>query len=82
MLAGLLNYEYACWLCFWVVLGSIIGLIKVNKLVKETGRQSIIVIILAIMISASTIVMPLFGMLRVFADKDKGIEIWAISDLC
>lgn len=56
---GLLNLEYAALIGGFVALGSAIGLTQVNKIVKVTGRQSVIVMVLTGVLFISFFCLPL-----------------------
>jgi hypothetical protein len=46
-------------LSLFVLASALIGLTQVNRLVKKTGRQSIIVLIIAIVLFLSFLILPL-----------------------
>lgn len=56
---GILNLEYALVLGIFTFMGSYLGITQVNRLVKITGRQSIIVFTLALVLGISFIALPL-----------------------
>jgi hypothetical protein len=56
---GTLNYPYVICIGVFQVLASYLGVTQVNRLVKITGRQSIIVIVLAFVLFISFISLPI-----------------------
>ena len=55
---GILNIEYALFLGVFTLIGSVIGLTQVNRIVKLTGRQSVIVVALALVLITSLVMIP------------------------
>ena len=51
-------YDYAIWLCFWVVVATGFGLVIVNRKVEKSGNQSLVVYILAGLILCGSILTP------------------------
>ena len=56
---GILNIPYAIVLGVFILIASYIGLTQVNRIIKLTGRQSIIVIALAFVLFTSFIMLPI-----------------------
>lgn len=54
----LLPVDYALWLGLWCSIGIYIFLAIVGKIVKKYDRQSIVVFILALVITLSTVIVP------------------------
>ena len=55
---GVLNIEYSLFLGIFVCISAFIGLTQVNRIVKITGRQSIIVITLSIVLFVAFFSLP------------------------
>ena len=60
-----LDLKYACWISTFSLLGSIIGMMATDKVVKMTGRASIMVWVLVLVFVLSTISTPIFGGLSI-----------------
>ena len=60
-LNGYLNLYYALWISLWSLAGSIFGMAMTDKVVKATGKASIIVWVLVLVFVISTISTPVFG---------------------
>ena len=60
-LNGYLDITYACWISTFSLLGSILGMIATDKVVKMTGKPSIMVWVLVFVFVISTISTPIFG---------------------
>ena len=60
-LNGFLDVKYACWVAAFSLLGSILGMAATDKIVKMTGKPSIMVWVLVFVFVISTISTPIFG---------------------
>jgi len=60
-LNGFLDFYYACWISTFALSGSILGMVVTDKVVKITGKPSIIVWVLVFVFIISTISTPIFG---------------------
>ena len=60
-LNGFLDVEYACWISAFSLLGSVLGMAATDKVVKMTGKPSIMVWVLVFVFVISTISTPIFG---------------------
>jgi uncharacterized membrane protein YfcA len=56
---GVFNYPYALYIGVFVFIGSYMGIRQVNKVIKKTGKQSVIVFALAFVLFMSLITIPL-----------------------
>ena len=81
-LNGYLNLYYALWVSAWSLIGSIIGMASTDKVVKMTGKASIIVWILVFVFIISTISTPVFGGFSLKEQAAKGTDILAFGTLC
>jgi uncharacterized membrane protein YfcA len=57
-----LDLNYAIWLSFWNVLATWYGFSLINSIVRRTGRQSIIIYIMSILIALSAVMTPIFSL--------------------
>jgi hypothetical protein len=55
---GQLNYGYFIMIGTFIFLSSYLGLIQVARLVKKTGRQSIIIFVMAFVFIVSFLILP------------------------
>jgi len=78
-----LNIPYALWISGWCMLGTIGGMKLLNVTIKKLGRQSPIVVILAIILGISAILIPYFGVSELL-DKIKvnDPKIFTFGDFC
>ena len=60
-LNGFLDVYYGMWIASFALLGSIFGMLATDKIVKMTGKPSIIVWVLVAVFIISTISTPIFG---------------------
>ena len=69
-------YQFAVWLSVWIVCGTLLGLTTVNKAVKKSGRQSIIVFLLmSVLLLAAGVTITLDAMKSSSEVKDHE-SIW------
>jgi hypothetical protein len=61
---GQLNYGYFIMIGTFIFLSSYIGLIQVARVVKRTGRQSIIIFVMAFVFIVSFIILPVKYLLK------------------
>ena len=73
--AGNLNIGYAFFLGAYVVVGAAIGIKLINDLIKKTGKASYIAFVLVIVIIISAIVMPVYGVINLIDNINKGKDI-------
>jgi uncharacterized membrane protein YfcA len=81
-LSGELNINYSLWISGWSTLGSIIGLWLTDIYMKKSGRQSIIVFFLTLILFISVIGVPIFGYFDLKKEVEDGNDIWAFRPLC
>ena len=81
-LNGYLNLYYALWVSTWALLGSILGMASTDKVVKMTGKASIIVWVLVFVFVISTISTPVFGGFSLKEQASQGTDILAFTSLC
>lgn len=60
-LNGFLDVYYALWISSFALLGSIAGMLATDKIVRMTGKPSIMVWVLVVVFIISTISTPIFG---------------------
>lgn len=82
ILFKMLNYEYGFFCIIFSALGSYCGTHLVNSYVKNTGKQSFIVLILFFVVVISAIVLPLSSLINIVNDYRKGIDIFEFESLC
>ena len=64
MYKGQLNYEYFLMIGTFIFLSSYLGLIQVARIVKKTGRQSIIIFVMAFVFIVSFLILPVKYLLK------------------
>ena len=60
-LNGYLDIEYGLWVSSFALLGSILGMMGTDYVVRKTGKPSILVWLLTFVFVVSTITTPIFG---------------------
>ena len=81
-LEGEFTPSYAFWVASWSVLGSVIGVLSTRKRMDKSGRQSIIVLFLVIILLISVIGIPIFGAQDLIEEKNEGYDILAFRSIC
>jgi hypothetical protein len=61
---GQLNYGYFLMIGTFIFLSSYLGLIQVARIVKKTGRQSIIIFVMAFVFIVSFLILPVKYLLK------------------
>lgn len=82
ILFKMLNFEYGFFCIIFSALGSYCGTYLVNSYVKNTGKQSFIVLILFFVVVISAIVLPLSSLINIYNDYQKGVDIFEFESLC
>lgn len=77
-----LDIKYACWISTFSLAGSIIGMLATDKVVKMTGRASIMVWVLVFVFVLSTISTPIFGGYSIADQARDGTDIYAFAKIC
>ena len=81
-LNGFLDVKYACWISTFSLLGSILGMAATDKVVKVTGKPSIMVWVLVFVFIISTISTPIFGGFSLQDQASDGTDIYAFVAIC
>jgi len=76
MISGLLDPTYGGWIGGWCVIGTILGMILLNTIVKKLGRQSPLVMLLCLIMCASAIAVPYYGL------QDLPDDMWEFGSIC
>lgn len=77
-----MNYEYGlvCTLCS--SLGSFLGTILIQAILKKTKRNSYLIYVLGIVLGLSTIFIPAQTFLDMMKDLENNQSIWAFGAPC
>ena len=75
-----LDYGIACTVASTV--GSFIGTLLIQNLLKKTGRNSYIVFVLGSVLCVSTILVPAHTVMQIFEKLQEGKSIWSFSKPC
>ena len=81
-LNGFLDIKYACWISTFSLLGSVLGMAATDKVVKMTGKPSIMVWVLVFVFVISTVSTPIFGGFSLKDQAEDGEDIYAFNPLC
>jgi uncharacterized membrane protein YfcA len=81
-LNGFLNLNYGVWISLWSLFGSLLGMVLTDKVVKMTGKPSILIWILVFVFVLSTIATPIFGGIDLYQLHQRGYKIMAFSSYC
>lgn len=61
IIMGNLKVDYSVWAALWSTLGAMLGQYLAKRYMKKSGRQSIIVLMLTIILGVAVIGVPFFG---------------------
>lgn len=81
-LMGTLPVDFAVWIGVWSCLGILFCLVTVSRIIQRTGRQSIVVAVLTLILFASAAMVPLFSVPNLMTLQDKGVNIWTFTNPC
>ena len=81
-LNGYLDIYYAMWIALFALIGSIFGMAVTDRVVKATGKPSILVWILVFVFLISTVAVPVFGYFSLRSDKQDGENIYSFNPIC
>ena len=78
LLNGMLNIGYGVWVGSFCVLGTVTGMMLLEKLMVKFDRQSPLVMLLAFIMGISALAVPYFGLTKLDTSKN----IWELGSLC
>lgn len=82
ILNGLMNFEYAIIGTSFSILGSYVGTKIVHFYFKKTGRESILIFALVLVIGSSAIILPLSSLISTLHDIDRGVNVLRFNSPC
>lgn len=82
ILMGTLPINYAIWIGFWSCLGILICLLTISNLINRSGRTSIVVLILTVLLLASALMIPIFSWPKLQALQARGVNVWSFTNPC
>ena len=82
LILGMINIENCFIYGVCSIIGSIIGTIFIQNLIKKTGRTSILVFTLATVLGLSSIFIPIDTIIRIHHMINAGLNLFVISPLC
>ena len=77
-----MNYNYGLACVIMTTVGSLVGTLIIQKLVKKTGRSSIIILLLASVIAIAVVVIPIHTIFQIIKMDILGVNIWKFEDVC
>lgn len=82
MFSGFVIYDITFWLSAFSIIGTYLGSTIIGAAVKKSGKQSILVWLLAIVITASAIIIAIEGITSTIKDHDDGVDLWKFNEYC
>ena len=79
---GMMNIENCLIYGACSIIGSLIGTIFIQSLIVKTGRPSILVFSLAIVLALSSVLIPLDAIMRILKEIKLGLNVFHISSPC
>ena len=77
-----LNYQWACWLAVWVMVGTFYGLRIINTVVSKTGRGSILVFMLSAVLLIASLISGIYNGIELKHEADDGANVFEFRSLC
>lgn len=62
LINDMLDISYGVWVGSFCILGTIVGMVLLNTIMKKLGRQSPLVILLSFILGISALSVPIFGL--------------------
>ena len=82
ILSQMMNYQYAFVSIIFSVLGSYVGTKVIHHYFKQSGRQSLLIFALVLVIGSSAIILPISNLISTIDDIHKGMEIFRFNSPC
>lgn len=77
-----MNFDYGIACTIASSLGSFIGTILIQKLIKISKRNSYLIYVLGIVLGASTLLIPSHTFFQILKDINDGKNIWKLNSPC
>jgi uncharacterized membrane protein YfcA len=82
IILGMMNLDYGLVCTIASTIGSFIGTIVIQRIIKRTKKNSYLIFALTIVLGISTIVIPAHTFLKMVDDISKGKSIWSFNTPC
>lgn len=82
IISGQINVYNGLWYGMWTAIGVMIGVICANKIVEKTGRQSIFLIVLSVVLIVSIVFSFTFNTISIIDEVNDGKNIFAFGNFC
>lgn len=80
---GMLNIDYGLYIAAYCLVGTILGLILLERVMKKLNRQSPIVMLLSFMLGISAMIIPIFAGIDLSEDiKNHDTDILKFNSFC
>ena len=80
--AGMVKYTYGIYYAAWAGVGALIGVALLERWMKEKGKPSMSVYILALVLGMATILVPIYGTMRVIDLVNSGMFSFGFRSFC
>ena len=81
-ISGKLNITNGLWLALWTTVGVIIRIFGANRLIQKTGRESIFIFVLALLLALSIVSIIVFDLIEFVDDIADGEVKFNAIDFC
>lgn len=82
MLNGMMNYEYALISIVFSIIGSYVGTKVIHYYFHKTGRESLLIFALVLVIGSSALILPISSIISTINDINKGVEVLRFNSPC
>lgn len=80
--AGMVKYYYGIYYSIWAGAGALVGVAMLERWMKEKGKPSMSVYILALVLGMATIMVPIYGTMRVIDLVNRGQFSFSFRSFC
>ena len=82
ILSNMMNYQYAFVSIIFSILGSYVGTKIIHHYFTKSGRQSLLIFALVLVIGSSALILPISSIISTLDDIEKGIDIFRFNSPC
>jgi uncharacterized membrane protein YfcA len=79
---NMLIVNLGLWISFWSTIGSVIGLMLMNRVLKRLNKQYPLVVLLSCVLGFSAIMVAIMGSIDMLKDYRKGKDIVSFKSIC
>ena len=82
ILSDMMNFQYAFVSIIFSILGSYVGTKVIHHYFTKSGRQSLLIFALVLVIGSSALILPVSSFISTVDDVEKGMNIFRFNSIC